>query len=146
MLATEVSAATLDPSSLVELPAVAAPGGEILVVEDEPTIAQLLQHCLQRAGHRIRLAADGASALAAFAAGRDRIGLVLIDCHLPDLGGGDLARQLRELVPGLPLLMTSGRDQRTLVNALAAGGPTGFLPKPFFPAEILTRVRGLLAG
>ena len=56
----------------------------------------------------------------------------------------ELCQQLRALAPGLPLLLTSGRDQRALQAVFAAGGPCSFLAKPYMPAEVMGRVKMML--
>lgn len=57
---------------------------------------------------------------------------------------GGLCHQLREAVPNLPILLTSGRKQEALHALLAVDGPTGFLSKPFLPADVIRQVRALL--
>lgn len=121
-----------------------APSGDaVLLVEDEDSLAELLQHLLKRVKLRILRAADGSQALRLLAEQRASISLALVDCHLPDMAGADLCQELRARLPGLPLLVTSGRDQRALVASLASGGPTQFLPKPYMPGEVVRRVTAL---
>lgn len=117
-----------------------------MLVEDEDSLAELLFHVLGRMKLQVLRASDGAQALQLFVDHRETIALAFVDCHLPDVCGGDLCATLRALAPGLPLLITSGRDQRALESSLASGGPTGFLPKPYMPADVIRRVNGLLAG
>ncbi len=89
-------------------------------------------------------ASDGTQALQLFMDHRATVSLAFVDCHLPDVCGADLCATLRVLAPGLPLLITSGRDQRALESSLATGGPTGFLPKPYMPGEVIRRITALL--
>ncbi len=119
--------------------------GMVLFVEDEPTLAVLMGHLLARLTQSVLHAADGTAALHLFAEYRDEIALVIVDCQLPDMPGFELCQLLRTLVPGVPLILTSGRDQRPLVAALSTGGPTEFLPKPYLPGEVVRRVGALLA-
>ncbi len=116
----------------------------VLLVEDEDALAELLQHLLRRLKVRVLHAADGANALRLLAEHRAAIALAFVDCHLPDMPGSELCEMLRGHLPGLPLLLTSGRDQRTLETVFAAGGPCSFLPKPYMPAEVIRRVSALL--
>lgn len=118
--------------------------GTVLVVEDEDSLADLLTHLLRRLNLQMLHAAEGMQALQLYGDHRASIDMAFVDCHLPDMGGGDLCATLRELSPGLPLLLTSGRDQRALQVALAAGGPTDFLPKPYMPGEVIRRITALL--
>ncbi|HYP17009.1 MAG TPA: response regulator [Opitutus sp.] len=133
---------SLEPANA---PAVApAREGVVLLVEDEDSLAELLTHLLRRIQVRVLRAADGAAARRLFAEHREAISLAFVDCHLPDMAGADLCQELRAAAPGLPLLLTSGRDQRALETQLAAGGPCQFLPKPYMPAEVMRRVNSLL--
>jgi DNA-binding response OmpR family regulator len=146
MFAPEVASSGLDPAVLVENGPGAAGRSGVLLVEDEPAIGIMLEQLFQRAGRPIWIATGGAAALELFAAHREQIAIALIDCQLPDLPGADLARRLRVLAPGLPLLLTSGRDQRLLAASLTPSGPTAFVPKPYRPRELVARVDQLLGG
>jgi|GraSoi_2013_60cm_1033757.scaffolds.fasta_scaffold28943_2 CheY-like chemotaxis protein len=104
----------------------------ILVVDDEPSIAQLLSEVLDEAGYRVVLAADGRSALAT--ARRERPALVLTDRMLPLLDGLEVARRLRRhpVTRHIPVvMMSSSRPDRELIGDLP------FLPKPFELEELL---------
>ena len=120
--------------------------GAILLVEDEDSLAELLTCLLRRINVRVIRAADGAEARKLFDENRRGITLAFVDCHLPDVEGGELCEELRQTVPHLPLLLTSGRDQRALAVKLAAGGPCDFLPKPYMPADVMQRVRSMLGA
>lgn len=117
----------------------------VLLVEDEDPLADLLMTLLSRMKVRVLRAADGAQAVKLFNEHRASISLAFVDCHLPDTGGAELCRDLRGAAPGLPLLLTSGRDQRALEAQLAAGGPCQFLPKPYMPGDVMRRVSALLS-
>lgn len=116
----------------------------VLLVEDEDALAELLKCLLVRLKVRVLHAADGAQALQLLAEYRGKVNLAFVDCHLPDIGGPDLCELLRDQVPGLPLLLTSGRDQRNVVGNFTSGGPCAFLPKPYLPADVMRRVSSLL--
>ncbi|HYD85683.1 MAG TPA: response regulator [Opitutus sp.] len=116
----------------------------VLLVEDEDSLAELLTCLFSRIKVRVMRAADGAQARRVFAENRADITLAFVDCHLPDGHGADLCAEFRTIVPNLPLLLTSGRDQQALAVTLAAGGPCDFLPKPYMPADVMRRVRSLL--
>jgi CheY-like chemotaxis protein len=107
----------------------------ILVVDDEPSIAQLLSEVLDEAGYRVVLATDGRSALAT--ARRERPALVLTDRMLPELDGLEVARRLRRhpVTRHIPVvMMSSSRPDRELIGDLP------FLPKPFELEELLDTV------
>jgi len=117
----------------------------VLLVEDDDVVAGLLGHILARTGRAFVRAGDGAETERLFHENESRIALIILDCRLPDAHGGLLGHRLRKLSPGLPLLITSGRDQTGLPELFAADGPTAFLPKPFFPRDV-ERLVGSLIG
>lgn len=117
----------------------------VLLVEDDESLGRLFSVLLERCQLRVMRARDGAECLRLFGEHSAAITLVLMDCSLPDARGGALCHRLRARVPGLPVLLTSGRKQEALQALLAADGPTAFLPKPFVPGDVLREVRALLA-
>jgi two-component system CheB/CheR fusion protein len=129
----------------------AAPGvasdprsGAVLLIEDEVILSSLLTNVFRRVQRPVFHAACGAVALQLLRDHQSEILFALVDCHLPDTGGAELCAKLRGIAPRLPLLLTSGRDQRALAISLSASGPTGFLPKPYMPQEIMQRIDELL--
>lgn len=116
----------------------------VFFVEDEDYIADLMGVIFERAGLRSARARDGAEAVRLVAENHGEIALAMVDLCLPDIGGEELCRRLRELRPGLPVLLTSGRDMETILNALASGGPTAWISKPYRPAELVKQVRAML--
>lgn len=113
----------------------------ILVVEDDPRIAKLLELYLRRDGHRVTIAPDGTSALAAFE--REQPDLVILDLLLPGTHGRDVCRALR-LRHATPILMlTALDDEWDIVEGLDLGADD-YVTKPFKPNELLARVRALL--
>ena len=118
--------------------------GAVLLVEDDESLSDLLKHLLNRIKVRVLHASTGAAAVAMFAEHRASVALAFVDCHLPDCEGGELCQQLRAIAPGLPLLLSSGRDQRALQSIFASGGPCSFLAKPYMPAEVMAQVKSML--
>ena len=118
----------------------------VLLVEDDESLADLLKHLLGRIQVRVLHAATGAAAMAMLAENQTSVALAFVDCHLPDSGGGELCQKLRAQAPGLPLLLTSGRDQRDLESIFVATGPCSFLAKPYMPADVMARVKTMLAN
>jgi CheY-like chemotaxis protein len=143
------------PSSAAQLPQLeplsasgpaAAPERAVLLVEDEESLAELLSHLLSRLQLRVIRAADGAAALQAFQQQQAAIALAFVDCRLPDMDGAEVCRELRGMNPRLPLLLTSGRDQRALAASFAATAPAAFLAKPYMPADVMRHVTALLSA
>jgi two-component system KDP operon response regulator KdpE len=113
----------------------------ILVVDDEPQLARVLRTGLKTHGYDVRVAADGVSALETF--GDWRPDLVVTDLAMPNMGGLELCRRLRQLSQ-LPIIVLSVRgEEKTKVEALDAGADD-YVTKPFGMDELLARVRAQL--
>jgi len=117
----------------------------VLLVEDEDALAVLITRVLQRSGWRVLYAADGAQARRLVATRGAEVTLAFVDCGLPDVSGPELCAEIRSAIPGVPLLLTSGRDQTAMARAFATGGPAAFLAKPYLPMDIGCRLEQLLA-
>ena len=117
--------------------------GSILVVDDEPTIAEVVARYLVRAGYETRTAADGPSAVAAAASRRPD--LVVLDIMLPGLDGLEVMRRLHEdadeRVPVI-LLTAKGEESDRLVGLRQ--GADDYVVKPFSPHELVARVEAVL--
>ena len=113
----------------------------ILVVEDEPGIARLVQDYLERAGFAVVLAANAEEALAQ--ARTKRPALVVLDLGLPDRDGLDVTRELRRL-SDVPIVMLTARgDESDRIVGLELGADD-YVVKPFSPKEVVARVRAVL--
>jgi two-component system, OmpR family, KDP operon response regulator KdpE len=113
----------------------------ILIVDDEPQLARVLRTGLKTHGYDVRVAADGVSALETF--GDWHPDLVVTDLAMPNMGGLELCRRLRELSP-LPIIVLSVRgEEKTKVEALDAGADD-YVTKPFGMDELFARVRAQL--
>ena len=117
---------------------------DVIAVEDEPELAQLIEMILRRAGHTVRIAADGAHALDAIQ--RAAPDLVLLDLGLPDVHGLDLCRKIRgdPAHARLPIGVVSGQVTPPFAAELAAGA-TAVLAKPFNRARLVAFVDELLS-
>ena len=119
----------------------AAMSARILVVEDEPQLRGILRLYLEREGHRVTDAGDGASALAAFDA--DPFDLVILDLMLPGMQGETVLEALRD-AGQVPVLITSAkRSDADRIAGLRAGADD-YLGKPFNPHELTARVAAIL--
>ena len=112
----------------------------ILVVEDEPAIAESVQYALGKAGFRASVALDLASARRLHA----EKALIVLDLMLPDGNGRELIEELRLAGRRTPIIVLSSRDsEEDRVNALEAGADD-YVTKPFSPREVVARVRAVL--
>ena len=121
--------------------------GSVLVVDDEPTIAEVVARYLQRAGYETRVAGDGALALAL--ANEQRPDLVVLDLMLPGMDGLEVMRHLRALDDDRPreriavILLTARGEESDRVVGLRLGADD-YVVKPFSPAELVARVDAVL--
>jgi two-component system phosphate regulon response regulator PhoB len=116
----------------------------VLVVEDEPAIAELVAINLRHAGYEVAIAADAAAAQSAV----DQMlpGLVVLDWMLPGQSGLALVRSWRAdpRTRALPIVMLTARADETDKLAGLDGGADDYLTKPFSPKELLARIRAVL--
>jgi DNA-binding response OmpR family regulator len=117
--------------------------GSVLVVDDEPTIAEVVSRYLERAGYRTRIAADGVQAIEA--AARSRPDLVVLDLMLPRIDGLEVMRRLREQDRDriAVILLTAKGEESDRVVGLRLGADD-YVVKPFSPAELVARVDAVL--
>jgi two-component system catabolic regulation response regulator CreB len=116
----------------------------ILVVEDEPGIADTIQYSLVTDGFTPVCCATAQQALAEF--GKERPALAILDVGLPDMNGFDLFKALQELPGGreVPMLfLTARNDEIDRVVGLELGADD-YIAKPFSPRELVARVRVIL--
>jgi two-component system OmpR family response regulator len=114
----------------------------VLVVDDEPSLAELLASVLRYEGWEIRTADDGASAVRT--AREFRPDAVVLDIMLPDFDGLEVLRRIRAGLPHVCVLFLTARDAvEDRVAGITAGGDD-YVTKPFSLEEVLARLRGLL--
>ncbi len=113
----------------------------ILIVEDEPGIADTLQYALRTDGFDPAWAATGEEALAQL---RDGVpALLILDVGLPDMNGFELFKRLREVADVPVVFLTARSDEIDRVVGLELGADD-YVPKPFSPRELVARVRSVL--
>ena len=114
----------------------------VLVVDDEPSLAELLAGVLRYEGWEIRTAGDGTSAVRT--AREFEPDAIVLDIMLPDFDGLEVLRRVRALLPHVCVLFLTARDTvEDRVNGLTAGGDD-YVTKPFSLEEVLARLRGLV--
>jgi two-component system OmpR family response regulator len=114
----------------------------VLVVDDEPSLTELLSMALRYEGWEVRTAADGASAVRV--ARVMRPDAVVLDMMLPDVDGLEVLRRLRAQLDEIPVLFLTARDTvEDRVAGLTAGGDD-YVTKPFSLEEVVARLRGLV--
>jgi DNA-binding response OmpR family regulator len=117
--------------------------GNVLVVDDEPTIADVVSRYLRRAGYDTRVAASGQAALEH--AADDRPDVVVLDLMLPDFDGLEVMRRLRQRdrTHTAVILLTARGEESDRIVGLRLGADD-YVVKPFSPAELVARVDAVL--
>lgn len=116
-------------------------GQTILVVDDEPSIVEIVTLYLRRAGYTVRTAADGNAALRELTA--QVPDLVVLDLMLPGMDGLEITRRLRA-VGDTPIIMLTSRSEETDRIVGLEMGADDYVVKPFSPQELVSRVRAVL--
>ncbi len=115
---------------------------DVLVVDDDPTVAEVVSTYLQRAGHRVRRAADGYEAVAAAEARLPD--LVVLDLMLPGLDGIEVHQRIRELGPVPVIMLTARSEESDRILGLETGADD-YVTKPFSPRELVLRAQSVLS-
>ncbi|AKU19192.1 chemotaxis protein CheY [Luteipulveratus mongoliensis] len=117
----------------------------MLVVEDDPTVAEVVEAYLTRAGHQATWLADGTQA-AAYLKGPEaaELDLVILDLLLPGVHGLELCAQVRSTLPDLPVIMLTALSEEEDRIAGLERGADDYVTKPFSPRELILRVESVL--
>jgi DNA-binding response OmpR family regulator len=118
------------------------PRGLVLVVEDEPAIADVMRRYLVAGGFGVHLESDGTAGLQAVS--RLRPAVVLLDVGLPGLDGIEVCRALRDSGDWTPVLFVTARDDEVDRVLGLEMGADDYVTKPFSPRELVARVRAIL--
>ena len=123
------------------IPAAPTTAADVLVVDDDPTVAEVVATYLRRTGHAVRLEADGPGAVAA---ARTRLpDLVVLDLMLPGYDGFEVFRRIRQLGPVSVIMLTARTSEQDRILGLELGADD-YVTKPFSPRELALRVRSVL--
>jgi DNA-binding response OmpR family regulator len=116
----------------------------VLLVEDEDAVRTVTRRILERDGFRVLEARSGVEGMAAARNSSSPIDLLITDVLLPDIGGGEVAREIVKAQPRIRVLYLSGYSDDTLVDLGIAPGPANFIQKPFSSEVLRERIRNLL--
>ncbi|HYF61387.1 MAG TPA: response regulator [Herpetosiphonaceae bacterium] len=117
---------------------------KVLLVDDSNFSRRVLRRIIEPAGHDIREAEDGLSALEQYAL--DRPDLVLLDMNMAGMNGLDVLLKLRELDPGAVVVIATADIQNSTRLLSRDGGARGFISKPFVAENVLATLEAILAG
>lgn len=129
--------------TLAAEPIAAGQGREnILIVEDEEAVRRMVRAALERNGYRVLVAAGGMEALKLIASHAGSVDLMITDLVMPGMSGVELARKVKERLPGIGVLYISGYAEES--HAFGEIDENNFLQKPFAPQQLSRRVREML--
>jgi DNA-binding response OmpR family regulator len=124
--------------AMLEAPAVTT---RVLIIEDDPNVAEVVARYLAREGYQVDVVTDGAVGLRR--ALSEPPDLVVLDLMLPSLGGLEVCRRLREVVPVPVIMLTARGEEADRITGLELGADD-YVAKPFSPRELTARVKAVL--
>ena len=120
------------------------PGSRVLVVDDERVVRRALQRVLERDGHVVTLAECGKDAIDLYARNWRDLDVVVLDVMMPDADGREVLRRMREVNPGVRVILSSGFTAESDPSLTVAG--TWLLQKPYTPDQVRAVLSDALAG
>ena len=121
-------------------------GATVLVVEDEPAVRKTLALVLRQSGFTVLEAEDGVAAVEIFRQHRDEIGCVVCDLTMPRMNGWETLAALRQLVPGIPVILASGYSEAQAMEGDHPERPQAFLHKPYETKALINVINQVLAA
>jgi PAS domain S-box-containing protein len=119
--------------------------GAILVVDDEEIVRRTATMALERRGYSVMVAVNGQEAVDLFRKCSGQISLVLLDLSMPVMSGEECLARLKELQPGLRVILSSGFSEAEAIRRFR-GGVKGFLQKPYTAARLAEQVKVTLSS
>ncbi len=117
--------------------------GTVLVVDDDPMVRSVAKRLLESFGLTVHVAEGGPQALERIINAPDAVDAVLLDMTMPELSGPEVFARLRQIRADLPVVLMSGYHEEELAPEVGAG-ISGFIQKPFTPADLANRLRAAL--
>jgi CheY-like chemotaxis protein len=124
----------------------ATPRGTILLVDDDPDVREIAQEMLERLGFEVHPASDGSEALAWIRTHKGPLAAVLLDLAMPEMSGGEVARELQRIRPSTPILIVSGFREEAARGHLPSDLRVSFLRKPFTQDQLVEMLGDLGAA
>ena len=118
----------------------------VFLIDDDDMIADVSEMILKSSGYDVVSAKSGKEAIEVYKENHSRIDMVILDMILPDMGGGDTYDRLKEINPGIKVLLASGYDIDYQGRDIMERGCDGFIQKPFNMNELLEKIRGILTS
>ena len=118
----------------------------VFLIDDDDMIADVSELILKNSGYDVVIAKSGKEAIEVYKENHSRIDMVILDMILPDMDGGDTYDRLKEINPGIKVLLASGYDIDYQGSDIMERGCDGFIQKPFNMNELLEKIRGILTS
>ncbi len=118
--------------------------GTILLIDDEQPVLDVAEEVIQSIGFETLAAGDGLSGIEIYRHNRSRIDLVILDMVMPDLGGAEVFDRLREIDPGVTVLLASGYSIDGRASEILSRGCNGFIQKPFSREDLAEKIESIL--
>jgi two-component system, cell cycle sensor histidine kinase and response regulator CckA len=115
----------------------------VLVVEDDESLRELLKTMLEVNDFKVLTAFDGLDAVEVFTKNKDRIGIVLSDMGLPNLGGWDAFLRIKQINPEVKGILASGYFHPFVKEQIIESGANNFIQKPYNTREIVALLHRL---
>ena len=104
---------------------------KILLVDDEPMVREVATTMLQSIGFTVETAIDGVEAVKIFSKKHQEYCCVLLDLTMPNMGGEETFRHLRNVDKGVRVILSSGYNEHEIAQRFAGKGHAGFIQKPY---------------
>lgn len=118
--------------------------GTVLLVDDEKVILEVGRELLEAIGYRVLTADSGKEAIEVCRKNRDEIDIVLLDMIMPNIGGGEVFDSIKEINPGIKVLLSSGYSSDGRAKDILSRGCNGFIQKPFSMSELSEKIKEIL--
>ena len=118
--------------------------GTVLLVDDEKVILEVGRELLEAIGYRVLTAGSGKEAIEVYRKNQNEIDMVLLDIIMPAMGGGEVFDSIKEINPGIKVLISSGYSIDGRANEILNRGCNGFIQKPFSMSELSEKIKEIL--
>jgi len=118
--------------------------GTALLVDDEEVILEVGRNLLEAIGYRVLLARDGKEAIEVYRKHTDDIDIVLLDMVMPTMSGGEAYDRMRQISPGIKVLLSSGFSIDGEASEILQRGCNGFIQKPFRINDLAEKIREIV--
>jgi CheY-like chemotaxis protein len=118
----------------------------ILLVDDEEVVARMMKLMLERLGYQASMYTSCLDSLRAFKASPDAFDLVISDMTMPNMTGLQLAREIRTVRPGIPIIICTGFSEQINEEKCQALGIQGLVKKPVITSKMASAIRGAFEG